>query len=236
MTALAEATQLARWSAVNAGETLFNFGDVTSDVFIIARGGVRVMARTPCGQEFILNDLGPGDIFGEMAAIDRAPRSACVTALTSTLLCRLPGTAFLSVAVHSPRVCLRLLRILTVRLRLQAVRIAEMALLPARLRVAAELLRLARPVEASLARVISPPPPQHILAARVGVRREHVSRILNDLVRQGLVEISPRRILLLHPERLRLETVEPLQAASDGAPHHQMPGVADMNRTRGGMA
>src|SRR3712207_3352294 len=77
--ALAEAAPSARWISVGAGELLVDFGDQTDDVFLVAEGAVRVVVRTPLGQEVILGDLEAGDIFGEMASIDGAPRSANVS-------------------------------------------------------------------------------------------------------------------------------------------------------------
>ena len=144
-TALAAAAPRTRWIFAGTGELLLDFGDATNDVFLVVRGAVRIVVRTPLGQELILNDLGAGEIFGEMAAIDGAPRSASATALNTTSLCRLPAATFLDVVLRSPEVGLRLLRILTARLRLQGERSSELALLPARLRLAAELLRLSRP-------------------------------------------------------------------------------------------
>jgi CRP-like cAMP-binding protein len=156
---------------------------------------VRVVVRTPLGQEVILGDLGPGEVFGEMAAIDGAPRSANVTALHPSRLCRMPAAAFLEVALRSPAIGLRVMRTLTTRLRLQDQRLFELVVLPVRHRLASELLRLSRPREgrgAAGGRVVSPPPAQHVLAARIGARRETVSLALTELAREGLIEVSAR--------------------------------------------
>jgi CRP-like cAMP-binding protein len=203
--ALAAAAPRARWLAVGPGELVLDFGDATDDVFLVAEGAVRVVVRTPLGQEVILGDLGPGEVFGEMAAVDGEPRSASVTALHPTRLCRLPAAAFLEVALRSPEVGLRVMRVLVARLRLQDERLFEQVALPVRHRLAAELLRLSRPREGSgaVGRVVSPPPAQHVLAARVGSRRETISLALAELAREGLVEVSPRAIVLSRPEALR---------------------------------
>src|SRR5918997_2623715 len=132
--ALAATAPLARWLAVGPGELVLDFGDATDDVFFVAEGAVRVVVRTPLGQEVILGDLGPGDVFGEMAAIDGAPRSANVTALHPSRLCRLPAAAFLEMALRSPAVGLRVMRLLTTRLRLQDARLFEHTVLPVRYR------------------------------------------------------------------------------------------------------
>jgi CRP/FNR family transcriptional regulator, cyclic AMP receptor protein len=204
--ALAAAAPAARWLSVGPGELVLDFGDTTDDVFFVAEGAVRVVVRTPLGQEVILGDLGPGDVFGEMAAIDGAPRSANVAALHASRLCRLPAAAFLEIALRSPAVGLRVMRVLTTRLRLQDERLFEQVVLPVRYRLASELLRLSRPRDgrgAAAERVVSPPPPQHVLAARIGTRRETISLMLTELSREGLVEATPRAIVLPRPEALR---------------------------------
>ncbi len=63
------------------GALVLDFDDVSTDVFFIDSGSVRVVVRNAGGREVILGDLHAGAIFGEMAAIDAAPRSANITAL-----------------------------------------------------------------------------------------------------------------------------------------------------------
>jgi len=216
--ALAEAAPSARWLSVGAGELLVDFGDQTDDVFLVAEGAVRVVVRTPLGQEVILGDLDAGDLFGEMASIDGAPRSANVSTLRPTRLCRLPARAFLEIVLRSRPVSLRLMQVLTARLRLQDERMTELALLPVRHRLAAELLRLSRPRGHGGGRVVSPPPPQHVLAARIGARRETMSRALGELAREGLGEPSPRAVVLPRPEALRATIDAQLRGGAQAAP------------------
>ena len=205
---------------VGAGALVLDFGDTTDDVFFAAEGAVRVVVRTPLGQEVILGDLGPGEVFGEMAAIDGAPRSANVTASHASRLCRMPAAAFLQVALRSLAVGLRVMRVLTARLRLQDQRLFELAVLPVRHRLASELLRLSRPREGhgAAGRVVSPPSPQHVLAARTGARRETVSLALAELAREGLLEVSARAIALPRPEALRAAIDAQLRGAGAAGP------------------
>jgi CRP/FNR family transcriptional regulator, cyclic AMP receptor protein len=218
--ALSAAAALARWLAVGPGELVLDFGDATDDVFFVAQGAVRVVVRTPLGLEVILGDLGPGDVFGEMAAIDGAPRSANVTASHASRLCRLPAAAFLEVALRSPAVAFRVMRTLTARLRLLDERLFEQVVLPVRHRLASELLRLSRPREGhgAAVRVVSPPPARHVLAARIGARRETVSAVLAELAREGLVEVSARAIALPRPDALRAAIDAQLHGAGAAGP------------------
>jgi CRP/FNR family cyclic AMP-dependent transcriptional regulator len=194
----------AYWQVHAAGQIVVDAGDTTSDVFIVAEGAVRVVMRTAFGYEAILNDLGVGDFFGEMAAIDNAPRSANVTALLQTRLCAIPGDAFVDMALSSRDVGRRLLRLLSTRLRGKDERLIEFGALSVRQRLIAELLRLSRD-RGGGERVITPPPPQHVLAARVGTRRETVSREMTEMSRSGSITVGRGAIVLHRPETLRAE-------------------------------
>jgi CRP/FNR family cyclic AMP-dependent transcriptional regulator len=207
---LADLAARTRWQVHAAGETVMDVGDTTNEVFIIAAGAVRVVFRTAFGYESILNDLDVGDFFGELAAIDNGQRSANVTALLHTRLCVIPGAAFMDFVLSSPEVGHRLLRRLSAWLRSKDERLIEFGALTVRQRLIAELLRLSRS-RAGGERVISPPPPQHILAARVGTRRESVSREMAEMTRSGSITVGRGGIILHRPERLRAEIEARLQ-------------------------
>lgn len=199
---LAEAVRHARWRRVQPGEPVIGYDDNSDEVFLIISGTVRVAVHSASGQEVILGELGAGETFGEMAAIDGLSRSASVEAVHSSLLCCLPRNVFLDLVLKTPSAGLQLLRLLTGRLRLLDARNVELAVLPVRHRLVAELLRLGRPREDGQLR-ISPPPPQHMLAARIGARREAVSRELSAMAREGLATVSRQSILLPRPDALR---------------------------------
>jgi CRP-like cAMP-binding protein len=66
-------------SAVEAhatAERVFQHGDVGDKLYVILRGRVRISRNIPGMGEEALAILGPGAIFGEMALLDEAPRSA----------------------------------------------------------------------------------------------------------------------------------------------------------------
>ena len=92
-----------RWQTCAQGEVVVDSGDASSEVFFVAEGAVRVVVRTALGYEAILNDLGAGSFFGELAAIDGVARSANVTALQRTRLCAVPGAAFMEIVLSLAR-------------------------------------------------------------------------------------------------------------------------------------
>jgi CRP-like cAMP-binding protein len=181
-------------------------GDATNEVFFIIEGAVRVVARTVFGYEAILNEMGAGKFFGELAAIDGSQRSANVTALQRTRLCVVPGEAFIDLAFSSRDVGLRLLRMLAAILRHKDERLIEFSVLSVRQRLISELLRLSRERPGGKGeRVLSPPPPQHVLASWIGTRRESVSRELAEMARAGLLTMGRQSYVLHSPEQLRAE-------------------------------
>lgn len=184
----------------NEHELVLDFDDPSTDVYFIVSGDVRVLIRTAAGKEMILGDFGAGKFFGEMAAIDGAKRSANVTALTNAELLLVPPSVFREIVLHSPDICERLLRLLTSRVRELNMRLFERSVLDLRHRLYAELLRMSAPRKGHDGQaIVSPPPFQHDLAARIGCRREQVSRELGAMVDEGLAEKVRGGLVLMRP-------------------------------------
>lgn len=176
--------------------------DGSTDVYFVLRGSVRVTVRTEGGVETILGDFAEGSFFGEMAAIDAAPRSARIVATTRARLARVSASSFLDLVFTSPQTCHRLLQLLSGRIRASNARLLENAALHSRHRLHAELLRQARPrPDGSLG--VSPPPTGADLAARIGVRREAVSREMAEITRRGWVRATRGTLILVEPDQLR---------------------------------
>lgn len=186
-----------------AGQTLFDFDEPATEVLFVLSGAVRIVARTPAGREFVYRDLEAGEVIGELSAIDGAPRSASATAVTATRVLALPNAAFLALVAEAPALSLRLLRMLSGRVRELSIRLVEQSSMSVRQRVASELLRMARPRRTAEGIAVSPPPQQHVLAARIGARREAVSRELAAMRREGLVSLQRGALVLVQVERLR---------------------------------
>ncbi len=211
--ALVALSARSRWQVYAPGEVVVDSGDATNEVFFVAEGAVRVVVRTALGYEAILNDLGAGQFFGELAAIDGTARSANVTALQRTRLCAIPGPAFMDFVLASPAAGLRLMRLLAGLLRAKDERLLEIMALPVRQRLMAELLRLSRDRGNGGERVLSPPPPQQVLAQRIGTRRETVSREMAEMHRAKLLTVGRRAIVLHRPDALQAEIEGRLRGA-----------------------
>lgn len=175
--------------SVPAGRVICCRGDAPDGCFVILKGAVKVWVKADDGQEILLSVLGEGDIFGEMALLDRLPRSATVTALKACELCHLSTPMFERLADINPALSRRLQRILSVRLRAanEAVLVQQM---PLQMRLARVLLQLAQrfgehlPDERVLIRQRLS---QAELGRMAGGARENVNRQLNEWRRARLV-------------------------------------------------
>jgi CRP-like cAMP-binding protein len=195
--------RLCRWRRFDEGELVVDFEDESSDVYFIIAGEVRILIRTISGKEIILGESRAGQFFGEMTAIDGAKRSANVTALTNSELCIMPAGVFRDALFSSQTVCERILRLLTGRIRELNARLTEHSIFDLKHRLYAELLRMAHPRAGKPGeRAVTPPPFHHVLAARIGCRREQVTRELSAMTHDGLIEKTRGALILVKPEVL----------------------------------
>jgi len=104
-----------------AGETIFHRGEAGDELFLVRRGEVRIAVPFESGKQLILTVCGRGHIFGDMAFLDRRPRSADAIALTEVELYAIPRSRFDAVIRAHPvvgvKVFARLAGILALRLR-----------------------------------------------------------------------------------------------------------------------
>lgn len=98
------------------GSLIFSEGDIGEHVYLIQSGKVRVF-KLIGGQDKTLAILGPGDFLGEMAIIEKKPRSASAEALIDSSLLVLDQQTFEELIKSNGEIALRIIRRLVSRLR-----------------------------------------------------------------------------------------------------------------------
>jgi CRP-like cAMP-binding protein len=177
------------WRRYEAKQEVVGHGEPGTDVFFVVGGLLRAVIHGDGGRDVILGDIGNGEFFGELAAIDSQPRSATVVAMTGATLARMSAALFSATVHQHADVCGQLLALLATRVRALDKRVSELATLDVRHRLFAELLRLSRPDSVMPGRAFVSPPPYHAeIAARISARREAVTRELRALESAGLLE------------------------------------------------
>ncbi|HET8910962.1 MAG TPA: cyclic nucleotide-binding domain-containing protein [Ktedonobacteraceae bacterium] len=112
---LAGSSQERKYSA---GTALFQQGDTGAGLYVIISGKVRVVqGNNPDRAEVELGTAGAGDVLGEMALLDDMPRSASVIAVEDVTALLLPVWEFRSAVQSNPDIALKLLSVLSRRLR-----------------------------------------------------------------------------------------------------------------------
>ena len=201
--ALARIQKRCSWRTYEPGEPIVDYLDASDDVFFIAAGEVRVSIYSVDGKAVTFTDLGPGEMFGEYAAIDGARRSATIEARTRCHVASMSGSAFRELLQQEPAVMLALLRLFVTKIRALTTRVYEFSALAVSNRIQAELLRLAKmsPREGKSAR-ISAPATHSEIASRISTHREAVTRELNRLLRLGIIERKGGAIVVKDVSRL----------------------------------
>lgn len=101
----------------SAGEVIINEGDQAAGFFIISSGRVEVVRGDGTDNREVLNTLGPGDFFGEMALFEGFPRVATVKALEDTELLAMTRWDFTAEMKNHPEIAVSMLPVLVRRLR-----------------------------------------------------------------------------------------------------------------------
>lgn len=186
--ALQQVATSCKWRRYEVGQHVLAYQDPSTDVHFLAAGCVRVIIHSPEGKAVVFTSLKTGAMFGEVAAIDRGPRSASVDALETSTVASLTADKFEDLLLREPSVALATLRQVTSEVRRLSERVLEFSTLVVQNRIQAELLRLATDVEHQNGQVIlSPAPSLSDIADRISTHREAVSRELSRLASIGLL-------------------------------------------------
>jgi CRP/FNR family cyclic AMP-dependent transcriptional regulator len=123
-----------------AGQTIFSRGDPGDGIFFVTEGRIRISVLTAEGHELSFTHALPGDVIGEIAVIDRQPRSAGATALVDVHAMLLSAAATDRLMAAHPAIVRAFLHLLCARLREVSDHLETVALLPIEARVARFLL------------------------------------------------------------------------------------------------
>ena len=174
---------------------LINEGDDTDSLYVVLEGEVKVYASDEHGKEVILNILGPGEYFGELALMDNEPRSASVKTIKPTKVMIIAKQDFKKVLADNPEIAFNMIQSLSRQVRDLTNNVKSLALMDVYGRVAHTLLELASEMEDGRM-VIEQKLTHQDIADMVGASREMVSRILKDLVNGGYISIKSKIVTI----------------------------------------
>lgn len=202
--------EIGRPLTIHAGQMVVIHGGRDREIYYIERGSFEVALVARDGQAVIVRDLGPGEIFGDLAAIVEGPRSASVVATDVCRIIAISESQFFEAIAKQSETGFWFMRRLAHEITRLTEKVFELAALSARDRLHCELHRLCVGLPISDGKVVVAKPPTHeTIAMRIGSQRETVSREMSKLASQGIVK-KQRQGLVVDLDRLSAQVIAEL--------------------------
>jgi len=184
---------------LDRGQTLFARGAPARRFYLVLEGAIKLYLLSPEGEEKVVEVMQPGQTFAEAVMfMEQEAYPVNAAALTNLRLAAFSNAVFVQLLRESPRLALRMLATLSRRLHGLLRQIDELALQDATHRLVAYLLMLPRDAEDGIDLGL----PKQVIAARLAIAPETLSRTLAALRERRLLAVEGDRILLLDPEGL----------------------------------
>lgn len=179
------------------GATIFKEGSVGDYMYLIQEGQVKITKTSDDGREKILEILGPGAFFGEMALLDREPRSASISTTQACVLLALSRQDLIGLLRDKPDLAMELMRELSRRIRDTDEQVRALLFERVEGRTRRVLLRIAElPHPDRPDRMVSPAITHQQLADLVGTSRETITRVVKELKDEGWLEQTGKQYLV----------------------------------------
>ena len=195
---------VARSKSLAAREELFHKGDPGREVYAVVEGTLKVLTTSDEGDDVVFNLLGPGELFGEIAALCDAERSASVIAFSRCELLALERRELLAFLRAHPEASLSLLSVLAERVRRLSQLVEDTLFLNLPVRLAKKLVEYAArhgeatPEGTRIALRLS----QGEWGDLVGATRESVNKQMRAWTDQGLIRMDRGCVVIRRPDAL----------------------------------
>src|ERR1700680_2347450 len=200
--ALDQLCRYAKHATLKRGATIFSKGEPGNSLFAVISGTVKISISSADGRNAILNLIGAGEIFGEVAVLDGQARTADAIANTNCEIFVIDRREFLAFVRSQPVLAMKFIELLCTRLRWTSDQVEQVILqnLPGRL--ASALIRLTEKHKlAPGGRTIAVT--QQEISEMVGMTRESINKQLRVWAARNWVRLEHGAIVVLKPEPLQ---------------------------------
>ncbi len=185
-----------------AGEFVFKEGDIGREMFIIQEGQVKLIKKIR-GERRVIETVGAGDFFGEMAILNSRPRSLTAEAASDVKLLIFPPETFEALVVSNTGLAHRIIRTLAGRLQNADNHIENLLYLDVESKLVNALLKLLDttgiPEKGGIRLDLTPTE----LAEKVSLTADQVKRVMLELGKNGVIQIQKKALLV--PDTAKLE-------------------------------
>ncbi|MDE1933638.1 Crp/Fnr family transcriptional regulator [Bradyrhizobium sp.] len=192
----------AKSATLKRGATIFSKGDPGNSLIAVVSGTVKISISSPDGRNAILNLIGPGEIFGEVAVLDGQARTADAIANSNCEIVVIDRREFLPFVKSQPALAMKFIELLCTRLRWTSGQVEEVILQDLPGRLASALLRLTERRKASQdSRTIAVT--QQEISEMVGMSRESINKQLRAWASRNWVRLEHGAIVVLNAASLQ---------------------------------
>lgn len=189
------------------GQLLFNQGDPALAFYWVAEGVIRLFRASPQGDEKVIELAGTNRLFAEATLFMGGRYPVNAVAQTPSRLVAFDSAAFKEWLGRDTERCFRLMAGMSARLHKLVNEIDRLTLMKGADRLLQYLLDHSDPDETGRQRVEWEAPKQ-VIASRIGVKPETLSRLLHKLTDQGCIELQGQVLYIRDAERLRQADIE----------------------------
>jgi len=189
--------------ALDKGEVLFHRGDAANSFYFLDSGLVELNLIAASGEKKVLEVVSPGRTFAEAIAFMQEKKyPVTAEALATSTLAQIPIRAYIDLVYTNPDACMRLLSDVCRHLHARVREIENLTVQNARSRLTSYLLDHVVETNDDEA-TVRLGLPRHVIASRLSIQPETLSRLLRNMVDEGVLTIEDRVIFVHSLTRLR---------------------------------
>lgn len=188
------------------GMFIFMESEPGDALYFVQKGRIKLTKTLADGREHILHFVGEGQIFAEVLLFDDGPYPATAEVTSDSIVGIIRNKDLDGFLRTHPETTLKILKVMSRRLRKAQMQIRDLALKDTFGRLMSTLVKLANEygTETDDGLLIELSLSQQELANMIGASRETVSRSLNDLKKQNVIEFDRQSILVKNLDKLKM--------------------------------
>src|SRR3954466_1685187 len=186
----------AKLSTLRRGATIFSKGDAGNSLYAVISGTVKISTSSAEGRSAILNLIGTGEVFGEIALLDGRERTTDAIANSDCELFVIDRREFIPFLQGQPALAMKFIQLLCARLRRTSEHVEQIILQDLPGRLASALLRLTeKPQQPRAGRTVAIT--QQEISEMVGMSRESINKQLRAWENRNWVRLEHGAIVVL---------------------------------------
>jgi CRP-like cAMP-binding protein len=190
---------------LRARDYVFMEGDPARWFYVVKSGHVKIVRHSQTGKDVVLELLGPGEVFGGVAVIEKRPYPASAQATENAVVLKIPAEPIIAVAERHPAFIKEMALMIGRRLRSAHDSVKSLSVDPVEARLAAALLRLAEREGSRGKQGVTLPfhLTRQSLADMTGTTVETAIRVMSRWLKDGLLLDEGGRLVLTDLDALR---------------------------------